>query len=72
MAELTPTTWDVITDRLGGLRRMADETNPEVSSWYFEEWGPITNIVSVDFFRGTSLMSTSLYWNSKKAILTKL
>ena len=66
MAELTPNAWDVITDRFGGLRRMADEINWQVSKWYSDEWGPHTNIVAVDFFRGTNLMQTSLHWNSQK------
>lgn len=66
MAELTPTTWDVLTDRYGGLRKMADQTNRHISKWYLDEWGHLTNIVAVDFYRGTNLLETSLYWNSKK------
>lgn len=69
MAELTPTTWDVITDALRGLRVMADQTNRQVSRWYIEEWGPMANIVAVDFMRGTNLMETSLYWNAKKDVI---
>lgn len=91
MAELTPNTWDVLTDRFGGesdviysydqttlkqmifsrsgLRRMADQANRHISRWYIEEWGPMTNIVAVDFVRGTNLVETALYWNGKKDIL---
>lgn len=69
MAELTPNTWDVLTDRFGGLRKMADQTNREVSRWYIEEWPTTTNIVAVDFVRGTNLMETSILWNAKKDIL---
>lgn len=69
MAELTPTTWDVLMDRFNGLRNMADEVNSKVSLWYYEEWGPSANIVAVDFYRGTNLMETSLYWNTKRDIL---
>lgn len=71
MAELTPTTWDVLTDALHGLRNLADKTNRQVSRWYIEEWGPQANIVAVDFVRGTNLMETSLYWNAKKKIPAK-
>lgn len=71
MAELTPNTWDVLTDRYGGLRRMADQANRHISKWYIEEWGPTTNIVAVDFVRGTNLIETSLYWNSKKDIILR-
>lgn len=93
MAELTPNTWDVLTDRFGGtfislnlrfvptgfhwvhclisgLRRMADQANRHISRWYIEEWGSMTNIVAVDFIRGTNLMETALYWNGKKDILS--
>lgn len=69
MAELTPNTWDVLTDRFGGLRRMADQTNRQVSSWYIKDWGLAANVVAVDFFRGTNLMETSLTWNAKKHII---
>lgn len=33
MAELTPTSLDVILDRMGGLRRMADLVNRNVTAW---------------------------------------
>lgn len=71
MAELTPNTWDVLTDRFGGLRKMADQTNREISRWYIDdEWAPLANIVAVDFVRGTNLMETAMHWNSKKDILS--
>ncbi|KAJ6646894.1 Embryonic polarity protein dorsal, partial [Pseudolycoriella hygida] len=70
MAELTPNTWDVLTDRFGGLRRMADQTNRHICRWYIEEWGSMTNIVAVDFVRGTNLVETSLYWNRKKNVIS--
>lgn len=64
MAELTPTVWDVFSDRFGGLRRMADETNRLVSEWYRAPgWGRQANIVAVDFVRGTTLMATAMRWN---------
>lgn len=66
MAELTPTTWDILTDSMHGLRSVADKTNRQVSRWYIEEWAPQANIVAVDFVRGTNLMDTALYWNAKK------
>lgn len=36
MSEITPTTWDVLTDKYGGLRRVADQSNRHVSKWYME------------------------------------
>lgn len=63
MAELTPEPWGVISDRYGGLRKMADDTNKKISEWYFKDFGPTANIVAVDFFRGTTIVQTAIYWN---------
>lgn len=66
MAELTPTTWDVLTDKYGGLRRIADSSNRHISKWYADDWFMSANIVAVDFYRGTTLMETAIYSNRKK------
>ncbi|XP_055534020.1 PI-PLC X domain-containing protein 1 [Wyeomyia smithii] len=66
MAELTPDPWSVITDRYGGLRKMADAVNRPATKWYFEELGPTANIVAVDFIRGTSIIDAAIYWNLKR------
>lgn len=63
MAELTPEPWGVISDRYGGLRKMADDTNKKISEWYFKDFGPTANIVAVDFFKGTTIVQTAIYWN---------
>lgn len=72
MAEITPTTWDVITDRYNGLRAVADVWNRQISNWYRDEWGMSANIVSVDFYRGTTLMETAIYYNYKKNKLRRM
>lgn len=36
MAQLTPTTWGVIFDKYGGLRKMAQEVNWQISEWFAE------------------------------------
>lgn len=66
MAELTPDPWGIITDRYGGLRKMADSVNRSVTKWYFEELGPTANIVAVDFIRGTSIIDAAIYWNQRR------
>lgn len=66
MAELTPTTAGVITGRSPGLREMADAVNRPVTQWYLEDLGPTTNVVAVDFVRGTSIVDVALYWNHRK------
>ncbi|KXJ76907.1 hypothetical protein RP20_CCG008603 [Aedes albopictus] len=66
MAELTPDPWGIITDRYGGLRKMADSVNRFVTKWYFEELGPMANVVAVDFIRGTNIIDAAIYWNQKR------
>lgn len=67
MAELTMTISSIITFTHTDLREMAELTNPEISKWYFMEWGLLANIVAVDFVRSTSLVEASLYWNIIRA-----
>lgn len=66
MAELTATTLGAVTGVSPGLREMADSVNRHVTRWYFEDLGPTTNVVAVDFLRGTSIVDAALYWNLKK------
>lgn len=66
MAELTPTTAGVVSGRSPGLREMADAVNRPVTQWYLEDLGPTTNVVAVDFVRGSSIVDVALYWNHKK------
>lgn len=72
MAELTPTTWDVLTDKWNGLRQVADQSNRHISKWYADDWFMSANIVAVDFYRGTNLIETSLYSNLKKDLLRRM
>lgn len=71
MAELTPTAWDVLTDKWGGLRQVADQSNRHISKWYADEWFISANIVAVDFYRGTNIMETVIYSNQKKDLLRR-
>ncbi|KMY89864.1 PI-PLC X domain-containing protein 1 [Drosophila simulans] len=66
MAELTPETWDVILDKTGGLRKMADNVNWRISQLYRNELGTNANIVSADFIRGTTLVETAIEYNARK------
>nr|CAD7452625.1 unnamed protein product [Timema tahoe] len=67
MAELTPNAWQVITDSLGGLRKMADTVNRNVTAWYKGTWGKTVNIVAVDFFKGTAIVDAAIDWNDRRA-----
>lgn len=66
MAELTPNTWDVILNRLGGLRQMADRVNTNVTTWYATKWQRTANIVAVDFVRGSGIIETAIEWNDRR------
>lgn len=72
MAELTPTTWDLLTDKWGGLRVIADQSNRHISKWYADDWFLSANIVAVDFYRGTNLIETAMYANMKKELLSRM
>ena len=64
MAELTPSTLDVILDRLKGLRVMAETVNHNVTDWFREaNWQPKTNVVSVDFIRNTGIVRAAIEYN---------
>lgn len=63
MAELTPDFWGIIMDLYQGLRVMTDKVNADVSRWYQNEWANITNVVSVDFYRGTNIIKTAINSN---------
>lgn len=66
MAELTPEAVDVLTNRYGGLRSMADRVNWHVTKLYHGDFGVGANIVAVDFYRATNLVEIAINWNRRK------
>ncbi|XP_012537184.1 PI-PLC X domain-containing protein 1 isoform X2 [Monomorium pharaonis] len=66
MAELTPNTWDVILNRLGSIRQMADKVNINVTNWYNSKWQNTANIVAVDFVRSSGIIETAIEWNERR------
>lgn len=66
MAELTPNTWDVILNRLGSIRQMAENVNINVTNWYNSKWQSTANIVAVDFVRSSGIIETAIEWNEKR------
>ncbi|CRL07974.1 CLUMA_CG020986, isoform A [Clunio marinus] len=66
MAELTPEAVDVLTNRYGGLRSMADLVNWHVSKLYNGNFGAGANVVAVDFYRSTNIVDIAIKWNQKK------
>lgn len=73
MAELTPTTLDVILDRFKGLRAAAERVNHNLTEWYHgQDWGSRSNVVAVDFFRGSGIVRAAIEWNKFQGTCTKL
>ena len=70
MAELTPSTLDVLFKPKDGLRKMAARTNRNITSWYRNQWSETANIVAVDFFHSTDIVDVALKANLKRAKCT--
>ncbi|OQR74917.1 hypothetical protein BIW11_08764 [Tropilaelaps mercedesae] len=70
MAELTPTVVNIIFEgHKGGLRKMADETNPRVARWFRREYRTCANIVATDFFLGADIVSVAIHSNIERSKL---
>ena len=67
MAELTPSTFDVILRPNDGLRKLADLSNRNVTIWYRDLWSSTTNIVAVDFFHSTDIVEVAIDSNTRRA-----
>lgn len=67
MVQMTPSTWDVIADKLKGLRVMADGSNKDITAWFRGDWGRTTNGVSVEFIRSTGIVDAAIRWNIRRA-----
>lgn len=63
MAELTATGLDVMLDKLGGLRKMADDVNLNLCDLYENELHPRANIIAVDFIKGTRVTEIAVLFN---------
>ncbi|CAG0912539.1 unnamed protein product [Notodromas monacha] len=62
-AALTPSFWDVATDRLNGLRTAADSLNHHLSKWLKTKYATSANIVAVDFFLSSDVIRTAIQCN---------
>lgn len=70
MAELTPTVVNFIFEgHKGGLRKMADETNPLVARWFRREYRTCANIVATDYFLGADIVSVAIQSNIDRSKL---
>lgn len=60
MAELTPSTMDVLFRPNDGLRKLADNVARNVTTWYRDLWWKTTSIAAVDFFHSTDIIDVAI------------
>ncbi|XP_044737909.1 PI-PLC X domain-containing protein 1 isoform X2 [Chrysoperla carnea] len=66
MAQLTPTTIDVMFKPSGSLRHMADSINRNLTTWVRTKWWRLANIVATDFFLGNNIIDLAINSNVYK------
>jgi hypothetical protein len=71
MAELTPQAIDVITNKFGGLRAMADRVNFNITKLYQGDFGRRANVVAVDFYRSTNIVDIAIAKNKQNIEATQ-
>jgi hypothetical protein len=59
MAELTPSTLDIIFNPTGSLRILANSSNRNVTAWYRTLWWDTANVAAVDFFHSTDIVAVA-------------
>ena len=67
MAELTPSTVDVLFRPNDGLRKLADQVVRNVTAWYRDLWWRTTSTVAVDFFRSTDIIDVAVDASIKRS-----
>ncbi|XP_014247081.1 PI-PLC X domain-containing protein 1-like [Cimex lectularius] len=72
MAELTPTSLIVIFDLMGGLRKMANTVNTNLTLEFHNEWSEKANIIAVDFVESIGIVTAAIRSNVIKHCKRKL
>lgn len=67
MAELTPSTFDVLFRPGEGLRRLADQVARNVTVWYRDLWWTSSSAVAVDFFHSSGVVDIAVDASVKRA-----
>ena len=68
MAELTPSTMDVLFRPNDGLRKLQDQVARNVTSWYRDLWWKSTSMVAVDFFHSTDIIDVAIDASLKRVL----
>lgn len=66
MAELTPSTMDVLFRPNDGLRKLADQVARNVTTWYRDLWWRTSSTVAVDFFHSTDIVDVAIESSLKR------
>ncbi|GIY25244.1 PI-PLC X domain-containing protein 3 [Caerostris darwini] len=66
MAQLTPTKAGALFNLYGGLRKMADQVNRQVTRWFSSDWNHCANIVATDFFLGNNIIELAIKTNQNR------
>ena len=60
MGHMSPTLWDIMTNKGKSLREMADKTGGSLTIWLKEDWVDSANILTSDFFHSNDIIDTSI------------
>lgn len=64
MAQFTPEFLnDIVLNKLGGLRKAANSNNRYITQWFRGPWSRQSNIVAMDFVRGSDIVNTAIECN---------
>ncbi|GBM67471.1 hypothetical protein AVEN_18360-1 [Araneus ventricosus] len=66
MAQLTPTKAGALFNLYGGLRKMAEQVNRQVTRWFSYDWNHCANIVATDFFLGNNIIELAIETNKRR------
>lgn len=66
MAELTPSTFDVLFRPGEGLRKLADQVARNVTVWYRDLWWTSSSSVAVDFFHSIDIIDIAVDASRKR------
>ncbi|KZS17294.1 PI-PLC X domain-containing protein 1 [Daphnia magna] len=72
MAELTPSTMDVLFRPNDGLRKLADNVARNVTAWYRDLWWKTTSMTAVDFFHSTDIIDVAIDASLKRVHCSNL
>jgi len=67
MTHLTPSTFDVLMNLSGGIRKLNNKIASSLNLWYRDIWWQKTNIVATDFFLSNNLVNVAMSVNRRRA-----